>query len=596
MTDWQSANRPPVGRDKASGRARFPADIQLEKALCGGVLRSPFAHARILKLDVSRALQIDGVQAIVTSADLPAPSERLAWAEDQGQSVQDLATNLLARTKVLYEGHALAAVAARDQDTVREALAAIEVEFAVLPHIIDVRHAMEPEAPLLHEQLLSRGMSHTVASASNIASRHEIGQGDVESGFADAAVLVSDELVTLPVHHASLVLPACVARWLTHDQVQLWSSASSPDSMQAYCADLLDLPVASIELQPIAAAPWGDHTLAGLEPLAILLARKSGQTVRMQMTRDEVLRVTPAVSGSYITMRVGATKEGRLGAAEAIMCYQAGAFAGSPVRAACQSAFAAYSVPNIRAIGYDVVSNRPKSSDSWAAGAAMAACAVETLFDVLADRLDVDPLVLRSNNLQAAPDLHSGAASLLETARQHPHYLAPLAPNQGRGVAVAPGVDDAGVARGVGAVHICDVEVDPDTGQLMLLRYTAIHPGAADLLSVNDVVRMQGEIARGLGWALNEGYLYDEDGRLLNPGFLDYRLPVASDLPMIDIYGAGIEQGGDVEHIVELALVPVLATVTNAVSRAAGARGCELPLTPPVVLKLIKSAQRRRRR
>lgn len=596
MTDWQVVPGSTADIDKLAGRASFAADVSVEGALCGGVLRSPFAHARILRLDISRALQIEGVQAIVTSADLPDPGERLVWAEDQGLHIRDLSTNLLAHTKALYEGHALVAVAALDSDTVHKALAAIEVEFAVLPHVIDVRQAMEPEAPLLHEQLVSRGITLPTGSASNIASRHEIGQGDVEGGFADADVLASEEFTTLPVQQEPLELPACLARWSAHDRVQVWSSAACPVAVQEYCADLLSLPAASIELQPVPGGRASDDALTGLEPLAILLARKSGQAVKMQMTRDEVFKATPCVSGSYISMRAGATRDGRLLAAEAILCYQAGAFGGSPVRIACQSAFAAYSVPNIRVIGYDVVSNRAKSSGSWAAGAAIAACAVESLFDVLADKLDIDPLVLRSQNLQADPRLQSGLPALLEAARQHPHYLAPLNAHQGRGVAIAPGVDMDGASRKGGAVHICDAEVDPETGQLTLLRYTAIHPGAADLLSANDRARMQGEIARGIGWALNEAYLYDDEGRLLNPNFLDYRMPIASDLPMIDVYAAGTQKDSDVDHMLRLALVPALAAVTNAVSRAAGARSYELPLTPPAVLKLVKKALRRRRR
>lgn len=586
--------------DTVAGRTRCTADIELPGMLCGAVLRSPFAHARILRLDVSRALAMEGVHAVVTSVDLPDPATLQPVSDQQEACLRDLSTNLLAQTRALYEGHALAAVAAQDADTARRALAAIEVEFAVLPHVIDVRQAMEPEAPLLHDQPAPRGLAVTATTASNIASRHEHGQGDAEEGFLAAEVRVGEEFTTQPVHHGCLELPAALARWTSQGQVEVWSSAADRARLQTYCARLLALAPETITLQA-GADGWvcDDTRPVGLEPLAILLARKAARPVKMLMTREEVFRAGAPVAGSYTSLRLGARKDGTLVAAQGILCYQAGAFAGSPVRAGCQSAFAAYHVPHVRVIGYDVVSNRAKSSGAWATGAAMAAFAVESLIDVLADKLEVDPLMLRSHNLAPA---QQRLAALLSAASSHPHYRAPLAAGQGRGVAIAPALalDDAAQEPQGGAVHICDVEVDAETGRVTVLRYSAIHPFADAALALSTRVRMQGEIARGLGWALNEACLYDDEGRLLNPNFLDYRMPIASDLPRIDLFGADIMDAavpmGSGDELTQLAVVPSLAAVANAVAQATGGRSFELPLTPPAVLRLIKIAARRRRR
>src|SRR5690554_3612937 len=247
-----SAHDPLLDLEKVAGKTRFAADISLPGMLCGAVLRSPFAHARILRLDISRALQMDGVHAVVTAADLPDPNGRQMSARDPAVNTRDRSLNVMAHTKALYEGHALAAVAAQDMDTARKALAAIDVEFAVLPHVIDVRQAMEPEAPLLHEQLVARGMAAANASVSNIASRHEDGQGDIDGGFAEADVFAGEEFMTAPVHQGFLELPACLAQWTAPEQVQLWSSCAHASRLQDYCADVLDLPKTAIQIQPTA--------------------------------------------------------------------------------------------------------------------------------------------------------------------------------------------------------------------------------------------------------------------------------------------------------------------------------------------------------
>ena len=738
----------PDGVDKVTGRARFGADFDLPGSLTGAVFRSPHAHARLLDINVSSALALPGVKAIITADDLPEISADDALVNNQPPDFRDLSANILARGKVLYEGHAIVAIAAVDEKTALQALSLIEVEYAVLPHVIDLHQAMEPDAPLLHEHLITKGISPVPKKASNIASRYEQVHGDVEAGFSEADVVISEEFTTQPVHQAYIEPHACIAQAAADGQIDIWCSSQGQFMVQAYCARLLDIPAEKIRVTPLEiGGGFGGKTTVYLEPLAVLLSQKSGMPVRMKMTRSEVFKATGPAPGSYISLKIGARKDGRLVAAQGVLCYQAGAFPGSPVRLGCMTAFAPYNIPNVKLIGYDVVGNRPKSAAYRAPGAPMASFAAESLIDMLAQKLGMDPIALRL--LNAAEDgtqtaygvtfKNIGYRQTLEAAKQHPHYSIPLGPNQGRGVAsgfwfniggpssaairiqedgcvvVSTGnpdiggsrasmaimaaetlgiaydkvqvligdtssvlhsdmtggsrvtfavgmavtqtaqmaveelkrraallwaVDDSHVewragaavrladqkrmslaeiasqsaatggqiavetaltAQGAGpgfATHLCDVEVDPETGYVKVLRYTAIQDTGTAIHPSYVEGQMQGGAAQGIGWALNEASLYDENGRLLNPGFLDYRIPVASDLPMIDTVLVEVPNPRHpfgVKGVGEVPIVPPLGAVANAVARAAAVRLFDLPMTPAAVHKAIKKASRRRR-
>lgn len=750
---WRSVGTRPVrpdGIDKVTGRAVFSADFDLPDALHGAVLRSPFAHARILNIATDRALALPGVKAVITASDLPRIPDDRAFINEQPPDFRDLSANILARDKVLYEGHAIAAVAAVDARTAEQALKLIDIEYEVLPHVIDVQQAMEPDAPVLHENLITQGITPAPARASNIASRHEQIHGDVELGFEQADIIVTEEFTTQPVHQGYIEPHACMARVASDGQTDIWCSSQGQFMVRAYCARLLDMPLAQIRVTPLEiGGGFGGKTTVYLEPLAVMLARASGRPVKMQMSRADVFRATGPASGSYISMKIGALKDGTLVAAQGILCYQAGAFPGSPVRLGCMTAFAPYDIANVKMIGYDIVVNRPKSAAYRAPGAPMASFAAESLIDMLAQKLDIDPVELRIRNAARqgtrtayGPSFKEiGYLETLQAARAHPHYAAPLGPNQGRGVAsgywfniggqssaaltlnedgtvmVATGNPDIGGSRasmalmaaevleidvsrvrpeivdtssiaysdltggsrvtfavgmavtqaarelvaslqqraatlwdiavdqvrwqdgcaiasvdgveqrlslaalaaqagktggpiaahvsinaqGAGpgfGTHICDVEVDPDTGRVTVLRYTAIQDVGKAVHPSYVEGQLQGGAAQGIGWALNEAYLYDDNGAQLNPGFLDYRMPVASDLPMIDTVLVEVPNPRHpfgVRGVGEVPIIPPLGAVANAVSRATGARHVDLPMSPPDVLRAIQRAARKRR-
>ena len=173
----------PDGVDKVTGRAAFGADLQLPGMLHGRVKRSPYAHARIRSIDTSKALALKGVLAVLTADDVPdIPSEE-AFVGEGPVNFRDLSRNCLARDKALYEGHAVAAVAATSASIAEAALDLIEVDYEVLPHVIDVEAAMAPGAPVLHDDLFTAGLPSTPTTPSNIAKRVEFKLGDAAAGF-----------------------------------------------------------------------------------------------------------------------------------------------------------------------------------------------------------------------------------------------------------------------------------------------------------------------------------------------------------------------------------------------------------------------------
>ena len=736
----------PDGLEKVTGKAAFGADHVMPGMLVGRVLRSPHSHARIISIDTSRAEAMSEVKAVVTAADFPEIPDDKAVAGTPPDNFQYLSANLMARGKVLYDGHAVAAVAATTPAAAKKALSLIEVTYEVLPHVIDVEEAMSPEAPVIHEHLRTKGVQPVPEKPSNIALRVEFAIGDLAAGFTEADEIIERRFTTQPVHQGYIEPHAVVADASSDGQVRIWCSSQGHFMVRTKCARLLGLNMSDIRVTPAEiGGGFGAKTTVWLEPVAVLLSCKAARPVKMTMTREEVFRATGPTSGAVVSVKIGARKDGRITAAQAELKYQAGAFPGSAVGAGAMCSFAAYAIENVEVIGYDVITNRPRSVAYRAPGAPIAAFAVESVIDELARKLDIDPIALRELNAAKEGTRTAygptfgvvGYEETLTTAKNHPHYQAPLGPNQGRGVAsgfwfnvggettcgvnvqedgtitVTAGTPDVGGSRaslvimaaevlqvdinqvkaviadtaslgynrhtggsrathaagtmvfeaatavveqlrtrasliwdidveavewrdgvahpagdnagqfeplslfdiasqtpetggpissrkssnvqGAGpafATHIVDVEVDEQTGQVDILRYTAIqdagraiHPGYVE-------GQMQGGVVQGIGWALNEEYIYDTKGRLENPGFLDYRMPVASDLPMIDAVIVEVPNPGHpfgVRGVGEVPIVPPMAAVANAIRNAIGVRLTDLPMSPPRVLAAIDS-------
>jgi CO/xanthine dehydrogenase Mo-binding subunit len=739
----------PDGVPKVTGRAMYGADLKLPGMLFGKILRSPHAHARIRKIDTSKAAKLPGVKAIVTAADLPDQKNEFIGPERVAVNFWHVTRNILAREKALYEGHAIAAVAATSQSIADEAIALIDVDYEVLPHVIDVDEAMKPDAPLLFEDMMTRGINDPNAKPSNISKRLEFVMGDIDKGFAEADCVIEKTFTTAAVHQGYIEPHACVAKIEADGQGEIWSSSQGHFQMRALTAKLLGWKIGDIRVSPAEiGGGFGGKTIAYLEPVAALLSKKSGLPVRLQMTREDVFKGTGPTSGSSMWAKVGMKKDGTITAVDGIFKFQAGAFPGSPVMNACLCSYSPYVLENARAVGFDVVSNRPKSAAYRAPGAPIGHYAVESVIDMCCKALGLDPLEVRLKNVASigTPTIagpkhaHAGFRETLEALKAHPAWASPpKGKNQGRGVAVgywfngggessatlqvnadgtvlvATGSPDIGGSRasmalmaaetlgvdynrvraivadtgsvgythvtggsrvtfatgmavvdatknaikdlckraamiwdvdpegviwedgfakpagsnvgdfkplslaelagkaaatggpitasaGVNAgaqapgfgAHFVDVEVDPETGFVHILKYVAaqdvgkaIHPSYVE-------GQIQGGVVQGIGWALNEEYIYTAKGTLDNAGFLDYRCPVASDLPMIDTilvevpnpvhpYGA--------KGVGEVNICPPMAAIANAIDSATATRMTHLPMSPPRLLAAMEAGK-----
>src|SRR5580704_11834713 len=351
----------PDGVDKVTGRANFGADMKMAGMLHGRIKRSPHPHARVLRIDTVKALALPGVRAVVTSADFPVIASEEAFVGEGPMNFRDLSHNVMARGKALYEGHAVAAVAATSPFIAAEALELIEVEYEVLPHVIDCEEAMAPDAPVLHDDMFTQGVEPKPEKPSNIAKKLGFKKGDSDAGFRLANVVIERRYTTQPVHQAYIEPHACVASVGADGSATIWASSQGQFMIRAYCAKLLAMDMAQIRVTPAEiGGGFGGKTVVYLEPVALALSKKAGRPVKIVMSREEVFRGTGPTSGGTIEVKLGAKYDGTITGAELVLKFQAGAFAGSPVAPGCMCAFAMYDLDNATITGYDVGSNRPK--------------------------------------------------------------------------------------------------------------------------------------------------------------------------------------------------------------------------------------------
>ena len=469
----------PEDMDKVTGRTQFAGDYYLPGMLYGAVLRSPHAHARIRSIDTRAAENMPGVTAVVTAADLPAAAYQLD-EEDPGSYFQTC--NALAKDKTLYYGHALAGVAATSLDLAARALALIEVDYEVLPPILDVEQAMQPDAPILHAFLRTDELGLRSEQPSNVAVHAQFQRGDLEKGFAAAEVIVERQFNTATVHQGYIEPQSTVVLWGEDGRLTVWSGTQGTFSVREQMAEILQIDAAKIRVisMEVGGGFGGKHT-AYLEPVAALLSKKSeNRPVKMVMTRAEVLAATGPTAASSITVKMGADREGRICAASARLVYAAGAFPGAPIDAAMQVILGIYRIDNLLIDAYDVVVNRPKTEAYRAPGSANAVFTAEVVADEICEKLGMDRLEFRRLNgvqkgdCRADGMLHPriGFLETVQAARQHPHYLAPLPPARpgmlsGRGIACGCWANGDGRSSATASLSV-DGQVSLVTGSVDL--------------------------------------------------------------------------------------------------------------------------------
>ena len=742
----------PDGADKVTGRAAYGADVRFPRMAYGRVKRSPHAHARILRVDASKAEALPGVLAVVTAEDLPDPGERMVPTIRGLTPLKWIRGFMLARDKVLFRGHPVAAVCATDPHVAEDALDLIEIEYEELAPVLDVQEAMSDAAPLLHEDMRTEELITPVMGAAgetpddtptNVAKHLELSIGDVEAGFAEADVIVEGEFGTTMAHQGYIEPHVSTALWNADGELLIWTSTQGAFAMRDLTAEMLELPVSRVKVIPTEiGGGFGGKTKLYMEPIAALLSRKARRPVKVQMTRTEVMEASGPTSGTHLRARVGAKRDGTIVALEGHFAYEAGAYPGSPYVAGARCAFGPYDVPNQYVEAWDVVLNKPQVAAYRAPGAPASEFAVESLIDELAGRLDMDPMELRLRNaskegtrrVDGAAFGVIGATEVREAIRQSDHYRSELqGEHRGRGVAlgfwfnggnessayanvnadgtvslvigsvdiggqraalamtlaetlgipyedVKPSIadtdsigwtgttggsrttfatgwaaheaaldiraqleeraaaiwgvdrdlvaygDDAvirgpagdggaersftfaeiaaqlsasgGMVQGKASVkpttigpafagHIVDVEVDPETGKVSVLRYTAVQDVGTAVHPAYVESQIQGGVAQGVGMALTEEYVFDDAGRMENSSLLDYRMPTALDLPMIETVLVEVPNPGHpygVRGVGEVPIIPPLAAVANAIHDAIGVRPHQLPANPTALL------------
>ena len=377
------------GYDKVTGKAQFGADIYPSNLIYAKVLRSPHAHAKIISINTKKALNYPGVKAVITSKDFPVHSKTPeVLGSGPPINIYNLGTNILARDKVLYKGHAIAAVAANNIHTAEEALSLIEIKYELIQSVTNVEDAMDPNAPTIHPEY-----------PGNIASQDQLNIGDIGQGFKKADIVIEKEFRTSTVHQGYIELHSATALWQPNNHVTLWTSSQGHFQIRDRTAAILGIEPSSIKSVPMEiGGGFGGKTTIYLEPISAMLSKMTGQPVKTTMNRAEVLEASGPTSGSYMKIKMGSTNQGKLVAAEAKLVFEAGAFPGSPIGGASQCIFSPYDIENVLVDGYDIIDNKPKTTAYRAPGAPIGAFGVETVVDELCTNLKISPLDFRIMN------------------------------------------------------------------------------------------------------------------------------------------------------------------------------------------------------
>ncbi|MCS5573624.1 MAG: xanthine dehydrogenase family protein molybdopterin-binding subunit, partial [Pseudomonadales bacterium] len=385
------------------------------------------------------------VTAVVTSADFPNVEDKVANLGEGTVNLAHLSANCMAQDKVLYKGHAIAAVAATNVHIAEEAARKIVVQYEVLPSVTGVMDAMADDAPLLHDDVFTDNMGEKGDKPSNIATHMHFEKGDVAEAFEQADVIVSGEFKTATVHQGYIEPHAVVADYNEDGRVRLWTATQGSFTCRQQTAEILQIPIGNVLVTPCEiGGGFGGKISVYLEPVAALLSQKAGRPVSIQMTRSDVFEGSGPTPASFMRVKIGARNDGTMIAGEAWLAYDAGAYPGGVIGPGCMCVFSCYDIEHAVVDGFDVCVNKPHTSAYRAPGATQVAFAMEQLVDILAEKLDMCPLEIRMNNavkegsrrVDGPMYPQIGLVECLEALRDSDHWNTPLeGPHQGRGIA-----------------------------------------------------------------------------------------------------------------------------------------------------------------
>jgi len=480
--------------EKVTGRARYVTDLTLPGMAHAKVLRSPYAHARVRRVDVTRARARPGVFAALAGADL-------TWCDPYyGPAYRD--RPVLAIGVARYEGEPVAAVAAVDEATAEEALELIDVDYEPLAPVMTLEEALAEDAPLVHAGQPPAGHFADLSTlrprpGTNICHQFQFARGDAAAALGGADVVVEDAYRFPPVQHVALEPHAAVAAWDETGALTLWASTQNPYSVRVELAKMFDVPLARIRVVvPHLGGGFGSKTYAKLEPLAATLARAAARPVRLAASVPEAFQ-TVRRCASRVAVRAGFRRDGTLVAVACDADYDVGAYADIGPRVVQKGTYTAtgpYRVPHVRLEARAVYTNTTPGGAFRGFGVPQLAWALESLFDVAADRLDRDPVDLRRQNFLAhgeefAPGdtpIDGKLEESLSRAAEAIGWTRAPAADRGRGVAamlkasVAPSVSEAIVRlHADGSVTVLASAVEMGQGTRTVLTQIA-----AEVLSV----------------------------------------------------------------------------------------------------------------
>lgn len=384
--------------DKVTGKYMYGMDVALPGMLHGAIVRSTHPHARLVSIDTRRALSLPGVATVITGEDLP--DVMLPGAvHDQPP---------LARRRVRYVGEPVALIAATRPDIAIEAAGLVEVTYDPLPVLADPEAALRPEAVLLHEDWASYRATAGLVRQGNVCCHASLVVGDISRGFGEASQVVEERFATRSVHQAHIEPRVAVASASPSGDITIYASTQVPFGVRSTVATVLGIPEARITVIPTGiGGGFGSKLHALIEPLAALLARRTGRPVRLVMSFDEDLIAGAPRHPCTIDLRTGVAEDGRLTARQARLVYDAGAYAGvGPEIASLGLLVMAgpYQTPHLRIDAYAVYTNKTSFGSYRAPGAPQAVFALESHLDTVAARLGMDPLQFRLKNALAEGD------------------------------------------------------------------------------------------------------------------------------------------------------------------------------------------------
>ena len=423
--------------EKVIGKAVYGTDLKMPRQLYGKILRSPFAHAKILNVDTSKAKKIIGVKAIATGQDLPCRYGIII--HDQTPICFD---------KVRYIGDPVAAIAAVDPDTAEEALELIQVDYEELPPIFDPFEAMDPQAPLIHEHLGTywHHIFFSPVPGTNICNHFKLRQGDIEKGFRVSDFISENTFTTPMAQHCALEPHVSIAQ-IDEGQVTIWSSTQHPYFVRREVARFLGISISKVHvIVSCVGGGFGGKTTVKLEPLCVALARKDSRCrpVKIVLTREEEFHASVR-HPTTISVKAGVRKDGKIMALKVNLVLDTGGYADSgPVvsRSVGMSLSGPYKIPNIWGDSYCVYTNKPIACAFRGFGFPQFMWALESQLDILAEGIGMDPLELRLKNAFEEGDrsstgqiLHSvGIKECIEKASQGIGWKTKAGKNRGKGL------------------------------------------------------------------------------------------------------------------------------------------------------------------